>query len=67
MAEPTIIQMHLQDGYGAHKRREHCETCYDTTGRVGRVRVTYSDGSVRFFCEEHGPVASSPGPTAHGA
>ena len=31
MPEPThLVAMHHQNGYGAHKRNEHCEVCYET-------------------------------------
>jgi hypothetical protein len=45
--------IHRQNGYGAHKRREHCEVCYIDEGRVGTWRAVYDDGTVRFFCNIH--------------
>jgi hypothetical protein len=61
MTEPTttITEIHVQDGYGAHKRGEHCSVCYDTTHRVGVRKVVYSDGTVKYFCAEHVPAPAA--------
>ena len=48
-----LISIHRQNGYGAHKRREHCEVCYIDEKRVGTWRAVYDDGTVRFFCDTH--------------
>jgi hypothetical protein len=48
-----LISIIRQNGFGAHKRREHCEVCYITDRRVGTWRAVYSDGTVRFFCHIH--------------
>lgn len=48
-----LDSIHRQNGYGAHKRREHCEVCYVDERRVGTWRAVHSDGTVRFFCDIH--------------
>jgi hypothetical protein len=53
MLQPMLQGVYRQNGYGAHKRGEHCEVCYVDTGRVGTWRIEYSDGTQRFFCNEH--------------
>ena len=63
MTEPTLVSMTKQDGYGAHKRGEHCEVCYNHTGRVGTWKLTFSDGSVKFYCGDHVPSFQLPSPT----
>lgn len=53
----TLQSIHRQNGYGAHKRQEHCEMCYAQRHKVGIWRVEYDDGSKRFFCDDHVSVA----------
>ena len=48
-----LTSVHRQNGYGAHKRGEHCEVCYIERHKVGVWRAVYDDGTVRFFCDEH--------------
>lgn len=47
-----LMSVVRQDGYGAHKRGEHCY-CYPDTSRVGVWKAEFDDESVRFFCDEH--------------
>ena len=49
---PTVAEVREQNGYGAFRRGEHCEL---DPNLVAQWRVTYSDGTVRFFCEAHAP------------
>ena len=53
MLRGMLTSIHRQNGYGAHKRCEHCEVCYVEKRRVGTWRAVYNDGAVRFFCDEH--------------
>jgi hypothetical protein len=45
--------IHRQNGYGAHKRHEHCQVCWSARRKVGTWRAVYDDGTVRFFCDDH--------------
>jgi len=49
----AVQTIHRQNGYGAHKRGEHCEVCYPATGKVGTWRAEYDDGTKRFLCDTH--------------
>jgi hypothetical protein len=63
----ALGSIHRQDGYGAFKRREHCEVCYVWEHKVGTWRATYDDGTKRFFCDthiSHALAGSSPAPAA---
>ncbi len=53
MLRAMLDSIHRQNGYGAHKRHEHCEVCYLIDHRVGVWRAVYSDGTVRYFCDIH--------------
>lgn len=57
MNSPKLMKLFRQNGYGAHKRKEHCEVCYTTRAKVGEWRAEYADGSVRFFCDDHTATA----------
>lgn len=62
---PHLVETKQQNGYGAHKRGEHCSVCYPTTGKVGTWKLTYSDGSTVFYCDDDVPVIhdASPAPS----
>lgn len=65
MTEPAhLVEMKQQNGYGAHMRKEHCSVCYETTGRVGTWKLTYSDGSVVFYCADDVPVIHADQPAS---
>ncbi len=57
MTNKALRHVHRQNGYGAFKRGEHCEVCYEYTGKVGEWRAEYDDDSARFFCADHVTVA----------